>query len=347
MKNGTTVVSRLQARGIRRRKKGDGVFAYRGAGGAVVSSETLRRVKELGIPPAWRDVAINANAGGRVQAVGRDAAGRWQYRYHPSHTARQARQKFERMAAFMRALPALRRHVSAALAGDDLCEDRVLSGILRILLKCFQRPGSAVYAEENGSFGIVTLRRQHVSVRGNEVHLDFPGKSGKQQTRVLKDRAVARLLRQLLDVPGRQVFKFEGCGEIANVRRRRLNAYIKEVMGQRFSAKDFRTWAGTVLCARALARAASQPPKGKTPKTRAEAAVREAIRETAAQLGNTPAVCRASYVAPALLDSYRRCGDPNSWLGGALRNGHAACSSAKLERILVRALANGSSKRRQ
>jgi len=193
----------------------------------------------------------------------------------------------------------------------------------------------------------VTLRRQHVAVRGNEVRLDFPGKSGKQQTRVLKDRAVARLLRQLLNVPGRHVFKFEGCGEIANVRRRRLNAYIREVMGRRFSAKDFRTWAGTVLCARALARSQSGPSKAGKRKARVEAAVREAIRETAAQLGNTPAVCRASYIAPALIESYTRCGDRDAWLGGALRNGRASCSAAKLERILVRALLNGARGRRQ
>jgi DNA topoisomerase I len=320
----------------------NGKFAYRGADGRAVDAEAMRRIAALRIPPAWAEVAINPWPRGRVQAVGRDAAGRWQYRYHASHVARQSRAKFERLVAFVSVLPALRKRIGTALGRKDLSEERVLCGILRILLTCFLRPGSGVYAQENGSFGIVTLRRQHVSVRGDRISFDFPGKSGKRQERVLVDRAVARLIRDLLRLPGRHVFKFQEPDRIVSVRRRRLNAYIKDVMGQRFSAKDFRTWAGTVLCAGALIRLADGPRSGRSGRRGDHVVVREAIRETAAQLGNTPAVCRASYIAPPLIGSRRKRRE----LEARMARGGGQCSLQRFERILVAVLRNGGSGQR-
>jgi DNA topoisomerase-1 len=176
--------------------------------------------------------------------------------------------------------------------------------MLRIISVCFLRAGSEVYARDNGSFGIATLRPQHVSVRGDTVRFDFPGKSGQRQVRELRDRRVARLVRELLEVPGRDVFKFVlDDGAVVDVRRRHLNDYIREVMGERFSAKDFRTWAGTLICAWALSRCACIPCTSKRAQLKAIVA---AVRETASHLGNTPAVCRASYISPRVIQGFER-----------------------------------------
>ena len=190
---------------------------------------------------------------------------------------------------------------AAVLALSDLPREKVLAGILRILATCFLRPGSKVYADENGSYGITTLRKQHVRVRGERVLFDFNGKSGKRQVRELRDRAVASLVRGLLKHPG-EVFKFRnGHGAMVDVQSGHINAYIKTIMGESFSAKDFRTWAGTLLCACALARRSEERAGTKTARQRT---VREAIREVAEHLGNTPAVCRSSYVFPSVIRSF-------------------------------------------
>src|SRR5690606_16393145 len=178
-----------------------------------------------------------------------------------------------------------------------------MAGILRILSTSFLRPGSQVYAAENGSYGIATLRPQHVSVRGDVVRFSFPGKSDKRQERALRDRSVARLVRELLAAPGREVFKFRDAeGRLIDVRRRDINAYIREVMGQRFSAKDFRTWAGTLLAACALARSVAERPEA-VGAGEQKRQVRAAVKEASIILGNTPAVCRASYIGPAVLEA--------------------------------------------
>ena len=258
------------------------------------------RIEALRIPPAWKDVAIHPSPMAAVQAVGKDRAGRWQYRYHETQTARRERRKQDRLVRFIGALPRMRRTVARDLARRGLPREKVLAGILRILATCFLRPGSKAYADENGSYGITTLRKQHVAVRGSVVRFDFRGKSGKRQVRELNDRAVATLVRRLLEFPG-EVFKFRSpSGAIVDVQASHINAYIQDVMGEHFSAKDFRTWAGTLLCACALARRAGDRAT-KTSRTRS---VREAIREVAEHLGNTPAVCRASYVFPAVIRSY-------------------------------------------
>jgi DNA topoisomerase-1 len=267
-----------------------------------VSAGDLKRIRQLKIPPAWKSVAINATPGGKVQAVGKDAAGRWQYLYHESHNRAQEIKKFKRLIKFAEALPQLRSTVSRHLRQPDLGREPVLACMVRILSTCYLRPGSQSYASENGSYGIATLRPKHVNVRKDVVLFDFPGKSGVRQRPELKDRQVARIVRSLLQQPGREVFKYEnGDGAFVNVTGRHINEYIKETMGERFSAKDFRTWAGTIICACALARAGTEHSDSRAARKKKVVA---AIKETAEMLGNTPAVCRSSYINPAVINSF-------------------------------------------
>jgi DNA topoisomerase-1 len=264
----------------------------------------LDRIEELKIPPAWTDVAINPAATGRVQVIGKDAAGRWQYIYHASHTRAQEQRKFKRITKFAQAIPEMRKTVARHLRQPGLTRERVLAAILRILSTCYMRPGSEVYANEHGSYGIATLRRKHVNVKGDLIEFDFPGKSGVRQQHQLRDRQVARVIRDTIKLPGFNVFKYQnGDGNPTKITRRHINEYIKEVMGTNFSAKDFRTWAGTLVCACALARVDDEIPEKKTARKKKIVA---AIKETAEVLGNTPAVCRSSYVCPEIINSYEK-----------------------------------------
>ena len=299
-----TRIEQLQKTGIIRTGTPQRGFRYKTAGGGKVRAADLERIRELGIPPAWKDVAINAVPGGKLQAVGKDVAGRWQYLYHESHTRAQELKKFQRLIKFAEALPKLRSTVSRHLRQPDLGKERVLACMVRILSTCYLRPGSQAYASENGSYGIATLRPKHVNVRKDVVEFDFPGKSGVRQRRELKDRQVAKIVRSLLQNPGREVFKYQnGDGEFINVTNRHINEYIKETMGEKFSAKDFRTWAGTIICACALARVGTEAiEKGAVRKRKVVAA----IKETAEMLGNTPAVCRSSYINPEIINSFEK-----------------------------------------
>jgi len=299
-----TKIERLQTIGIRRLGSPQRGFRYRSATGGRVAKADLERIESLKIPPAWKDVAINPAANGRVQVVGKDAAGRWQYLYHLSHTRAQEARKFKRLTKFAQTLPVMRATVAKHLRQKDLGRERVLACILRILSTCFLRPGSQVYASENGSYGIATLRRKHVHVKGKTVEFDFPGKSGVQQQRKLEDQQVARVIRALIKEPGHNVFKYRnGDGQLTKVTGRQINSYIKEVMGEKFSAKDFRTWAGTLVCASALAREGlDEDENAKTIKKKIVAAV----KETSEALGNTPAVCRSSYVSPEILHAFEQ-----------------------------------------
>ena len=296
-----TKLERLQTLGIKRLGSPARGFRYRTADGKKVSKTDLKRIDALRIPPAWKDVAINPSANGRVQVVGMDAAGRWQYLYHETHTRSQEARKFRRVVKFAQALPKLRRTVARDIRQPGLSRERVLATILRILSTCFLRPGSQVYANENGSYGVSTIRPKHVKVKADVVEFDFPGKSGVRQVNQLKDKHVAKVVRALLKRPG-QVFKFEnGNGELTKVERRHINEYIKETMGEKFSSKDFRTWAGTLVCACALARTGIDEDDTVATRKRKLLA---AIKETAATLGNTPAVCRGSYICPQILAGY-------------------------------------------
>lgn len=299
-----TKLERLQNIGIRRLGTPKRGFRYQSMNGRLTQAD-FQRIYELKIPPAWTEVAINPAAKGRVQAVGKDAAGRWQYLYHESHTRAQELRKFRRITKFAQAIPKMRKTVARHLRQPGLGRERVLACMLRILSTCYMRPGSQVYASEHGSYGIATLRKKHVTVKGEVVEFDFPGKSGVRQQRQLKDRQVARVVRKLLKVPGFNVFKYENEeGKFVVVTRQHINAYIKEVMGSSFSAKDFRTWAGTLVCAVALAR----DEDGETPtkKTAKNKRIVAAIKETAEVLGNTPAVCRGSYVCPEIINAFEK-----------------------------------------
>lgn len=296
-----TKLERLQAIGIKRLGSPARGFRYRTADGKKASKADVERIEALKIPPAWKNVAINPSPNGRVQVVGTDAAGRWQYLYHESHTRSQEARKFRRIVKFGETLPKMRRTIARDIRQSGLTRERVLASILRILSTCFVRPGSHVYANENGSYGISTVRPKHVKVKADLVEFDFPGKSGVRQTRQLRDRHVAKVVRELLRERG-QVFKFQnGNGELVKVERRHINEYIKETMGEKFSAKDFRTWAGTLVCACALARAGYDESDNVATKKRKLVA---AIKETAEILGNTPAVCRGSYICPEILSAY-------------------------------------------
>jgi DNA topoisomerase-1 len=299
-----TRIEQLQKTGIVRTGTPQKGFRYKRADGGKVSAADLGRIRELGIPPAWTDVAINAVPDGKLQAVGKDVAGRWQYLYHESHTRAQGIKKFQRLIKFAEALPKLRSTVSRHLRQTDLGKERVLASMVRILSICYLRPGSQAYASENGSYGIATLRPKHLNVRKAVVEFDFPGKSGVRQRPEIKDRQVAKVVRSLLRNPGREVFKYQnGDGEFINVTNRHINEYIKETMGEKFSAKDFRTWAGTIICACALARVGTDGiEKGAAHKRKVVAA----IKETAEMLGNTPAVCRSSYISPEIINSFEK-----------------------------------------
>jgi DNA topoisomerase-1 len=297
-----TILERFQKTGIQRLGTPARGFRYKRADGGKVSAADLKRIDELRIPPAWSEVWINSAAGGTVQVIGKDVAGRLQYLYHVSHVRRQEARKFRRMIKFAEALPRMRATVASQIREPGLGRAPVMASILRILSTCFLRPGSQVYASENGSFGLATLRRRHVKVKGDVIEFDFAGKSGVQQQRQLKDHHVARIVRRLLKYPSREVFKYQnGNGEFVKVTRQHINDYIREVMGENFSAKDFRTWAGTLVCACALARLGTEIAEKSTVRKRK---VVEAIKQTAEVLGNTPAVCRSSYICPEIISCF-------------------------------------------
>jgi DNA topoisomerase-1 len=294
-----TRLEQLQKSGIRRVGTPARGFKYKSVGGTKVNATDLKRIDELAIPPAWIDVWINAVAGGAVQAIGRDAAGRLQSIYHANHVRRQEARKFRRLIKFAEALPTMRATVASHIKQPRLEREPVMAAMLRILSTCFLRPGSHVYASEKGSFGLATLRARHIKVKGYIVEFDFAGKSGVQQQHQLKDRHVSTIVRSLLKQPSREVFKYQnGDGVFVNVTSHHINDYIREVMGENFSAKDFRTWAGTLVCACALARLGTEIVEESASRKRK---IVEAIKETAAILGNTPAVCRSSYICPEII----------------------------------------------
>ena len=297
-----TIVAELQSDGILRLGGMKSGFRYRYARGGRPDLRQLDRISTLRIPPAWRSVAIDRSQQAWIQAVGQDKAGRWQYLYHERAVARRERRKHRRLLAFTRNLPRLRAQVSRDLSRKGYGQERVLACMLRILSICFLRAGSEEYASENGSYGIATLRPRHVQVRGAEIRLRFSGKSGKNSAYEFEDRRVATVVRALLAAGGRRVFTFQDAsGAWKEVRRQHINAYIKEAMGSAFSAKDFRTWAGTMTCACALARIGVDPTD--TPASLKKNVVL-AVRETAETLGNTPSVCRSSYISPGVIRAF-------------------------------------------
>ena len=286
--------------GITRRRAGR-AFVYRSPRGRVVRDpRTLARIRSLAIPPAWEQVWICPHPDGHLQATGRDARGRKQYRYHPRWSAVRGQAKYDRMIGFAQALPALRRRVAADLRQPVLTRQRVLATVVRLLETTLIRVGNDEYARANGSFGLTTLLDRHAEIRGSRVRFRFRAKSGVAQTVDLEDAALARSVKRCQELPGQTLFQYVD----AEDRRRRVesgdvNEYLRNAMGEDYTAKDFRTWAGTVLAACALA--ASR--RGDTRKARKRAIV-SVVDTVAGRLGNTRAVCRRCYVHPAVFDSY-------------------------------------------
>ena len=297
-----TVVERFQETGIRRLGSPARGFRYARVDGGRVSRPDRERIRALVIPPAWTEVFVSTSPASAVQAIGRDRAGRWQYLYTEKQTRLRERRKRQRLLAFLQMLPALRARVGRDVGGSGLTRERVLAAMVRLLLRGFLRPGSQEYTKQNGTFGLSTLRPRHVRVQGGRVTLAYRGKGNQQQVREVDDPAAARVVRALLRDPGPELFRYRGNdGSWVNIRRRHLNGYLKEVTGCAVTAKDFRTWAGSLLGACALARQGFPiPASGRAVRSRISAA----MKETAHLLGNTPTVCRASYVSPQVLSAF-------------------------------------------
>lgn len=289
-----------RAPGIRR-KKGPGGFKYVGPDGKVIrGAAELARIRALAIPPAWNDVWICTHARGHLQATGRDARQRKQYRYHHDWRIFRDETKFDRMQAFAAALPAVRRRSRAELARPGLTRDKVVGAIVQLLEKSLIRVGNDEYVRQNQSFGLTTLRNRHVRVRGGRLRFQFRGKSGVRHAVEITDRRLAKVVSQCRDLPGQELFQYiDDAGDLQRIDSGDINAYVKEVTGEDFTAKDFRTWAGTVLAVRAL-----REFEPATTKSKLEKNVVRAIESVAGMLGNTRAVCRKSYVHPGVIDCY-------------------------------------------
>jgi DNA topoisomerase I len=288
--------------GLQRRRSGRG-FVYRDIDGArIEDEETLARIRELAIPPAWREVWICSDPLGHIQATGVDAAGRKQYLYHERWQRRAAQRKFKAMREFAASLPRLRQAVKRDLGRDGVPKERALACAVRLIDLGFFRVGGEEYADTNGSYGVATVRREHVVRDGDALVFDFPAKSGQRRVQAVRDAAVRRAIeamrRRRSGPPDLIVFREDGAWH--DVRSADINAYIQEKIGEGFSAKDFRTWHGTVLAAVELAAA----PAPRSPSA-TEREIKTAVKAVAAALGNTPAVCRASYIDPRVFERFR------------------------------------------
>jgi DNA topoisomerase-1 len=288
------------ARGIRR-EMGPLGFRFVGVDGKVIrKAAELKRIRALAIPPAWTDVWICADPRGHLQATGRDARGRKQYRYHPDWRACRDETKYDRMQQFAAALPGIRKRTEADLCRPGLPREKVLATVVQLLEKSLIRVGNDEYARHNGSFGLTTLRNKHVDVKGATLKFEFRGKSGVRHTVDVNDRRLARIVKQCRDLPGQELFQYiDEDGTHYDVTSQDVNAYLKEISGEEFTAKDFRTWSGTVLAGTAL-----REIERATSMTQGKKNVLSAIEAVAGMLGNTRAVCRKSYIHPAIIDAY-------------------------------------------
>ena len=286
--------------GIRRRMGALG-FQYVGVNGRVIKSAAeIKRINALAIPPAWTDVWICPDRRGHVQATGRDARGRKQYRYHPDWRICRDENKFDRMQAFAAALPQIRARTAADVARPGLPREKVLATVVQLLEKSLIRVGNDEYAKQNRSFGLTTLLDKHVAVWGSKLRFEFRGKSGIRHCVDVEDRRLARIVRQCRDLPGQELFQYiDEDGKRQDIDSADVNAYLQEITGEDFTAKDFRTWAGTVLACTALRELEQVETTAQAKKN-----VVKAIEAVAGVLGNTRAVCRKSYIHPGVIDSY-------------------------------------------
>jgi len=301
--------------GIRRRRRGKGFEYLDEDGRRITEPSVLARIQELVIPPAWEDVWICPYPMGHIQATGTDAAGRKQYRYHDKWRERRDAQKFEEMIDFARALPRLRQRVAKDIRRRGMPREKVLACAMRLLDRGFFRIGSENYAEENDTYGIATMGKRHVTISGDTVTFDYEAKGGQRRIQSIGDPEVADIIRTLKKKRrggGEELLAYKMGERWVDVKSADINAYLKEATGGDFSAKDFRTWSGTVLAAVALAVAvAGMASTSKSARTRAKS---RTVKEVARYLGNTPAVCRASYIDPRVFDRF----DGGLTIGGAL-----------------------------
>ena len=286
--------------GLRRQRRGTG-FTYLDSNGKTVRDPyALARIRSLAIPPAWTDVWICASENGHLQATGRDAKGRKQYRYHVDFTAIRDSAKYERLVEFAKALPAVREAIAKQMVLSGLPREKVLATIVHLLDSTLIRVGNDSYARDNASYGITTLRNSHVKVAGGELRFQFKGKSGKSWRVTMRDRRVAKIIRSCQELPGQHLFQYlDEAGNAFRITSTDVNEYLRTLTGCDVTAKDFRTWAGTVLAANLLqeiGRAESA--------TAAKRQIRTALQQVAARLGNTVAICRKCYVHPSVLEAY-------------------------------------------
>lgn len=290
----------LDANGIRREGTKQTGFTYRMPDGTEVSDEkVLARIAKLRIPPAWQNVRIARGETSPLQVLGVDKKGRTQYLYHARFRAQREEAKFKRVVEFGESLPALRRRVRADLKGDALERQRVLAAMVRLIDQGFFRIGNDKSAEAESTFGLSTIRGSHVKVEQDVIQFDYVGKWRKSHKRAIDDGEVASVVGELKKIKGAELFKFTQNGRLVDVKDRHVNDYIQASIGKDFTAKDFRTWAGTLLCSIALAMQGQGASKAERKRR-----IRKAIVATSEQLGNTPAVCRSSYICPRLLDEY-------------------------------------------
>jgi DNA topoisomerase-1 len=328
-------------RSIRRLRRGKG-FHYIGPDGAPLRDEKhLERIRKLAIPPAWQEVWICPSPNGHLQAFGWDAKGRKQYRYHPDYRAVRDEAKFSRMIAFGTLLAVIRKRVQEDLAQAGLPKERVLATVVRLLETTFIRVGNDEYARENESFGLTTMRNRHVRIEGAKLMFRFRGKSGLEHTIELTDRKLARIVRQCQDLPGYELFEYlNDAGEVCRIDSADVNRYLREITGQDFTAKDFRTWAGTVLAA--VHEAGPAPSE-----TAAKKTIVSVLKTVGRRLGNRPATCRKYYVHPAVIESYtgqslfgvmeRGMQQDSAYAGLGLRPEEYCCMVIIADRQLARA----------
>jgi DNA topoisomerase-1 len=285
--------------GIRRVKRRGG-FAYVGPDGSVLRDDAqIARIRKLAIPPAYTDVWISPDPLGHLQATGRDARGRKQYRYHPRWREVRDETKFDRMVAFAKALPSIRAAVARDLGRSGLPREKVLATVVSLLEATLIRVGNDEYARDNDSYGLTTLQEDHVRVTGDTLRFHFRGKSGREHHVSVRDKRLARVVRQVRDLPGQELFHYiDDDGNAAAISSHDVNGYLREISGDDFTAKDFRTWEGTLSCALALA---AERVEGRAA---GKARVVAAIAAVAQRLGNTPAVCKKSYIHPGVIDEF-------------------------------------------
>src|SRR5918997_3770387 len=288
--------------GIRRLGSKEDGFFYRhpGTDDTVRAEGVLARIEGLKVPPAWRDVRIAQGPSAKVQAVGYDSTGRLQYRYHEKYRERKEREKFERVLDFAGRLPEMRRITSNHLRHKHLDREKVLACMTRLMNAAFFRVGDERYAKKNKTYGIATLRRKHLRVEGDTLIFEYTGKWGQVQRKAVTDARLRRVVEECSELPGYEIFKYlDEEGEVRDAKARDLNAYVKEVMGEEFSPKDFRTWAGTLFAAVKLAELGATEDL-----EQAEKNVLEAVDDVARRLGNTRDIARASYISPRVIDHY-------------------------------------------